>query len=91
MALDAAVARDCFIRDSWRCRHCRNRNGLHPHHLIYKSQCGPDALQNLLCLCAHCHRQHHDGFLTIEWGELGGNGPVKFTRNGWTPPWKGSL
>jgi hypothetical protein len=56
----------CFRRDGWKCRHCESRNGLHPHHVIYRSQQGPDALNNLITLCAVCHRAHHDGHLKIE-------------------------
>jgi hypothetical protein len=48
--------------------------------MIYKSAGGSNDTSNLLTLCWRCHRQHHDGFLSIEWGELGGNGPVQFTR-----------
>jgi 5-methylcytosine-specific restriction endonuclease McrA len=80
MALDKARARECFERDGWKCRHCRSREGLHPHHMIYKSAGGPDDLWNLCTLCYKCHRQHHDGFLTITWGAAYGNGPVQFTR-----------
>lgn len=74
------IARSCFERDGWKCRQCLSTSGLHPHHLVYKSHGGPDTLANLLTLDWRCHRMHHDGFLDIEWGELGGNGPVTFTR-----------
>jgi len=48
--------------------------------MIYKSAQGTNDVWNLLTLCWNCHRQHHDGFLTITWGLLRGNGPVQFTR-----------
>jgi 5-methylcytosine-specific restriction endonuclease McrA len=59
------IYRLCFTRDNWRCRHCGDRNVLHPHHVIYRSQQGPNELNNLLTLCWQCHRAHHDGFLEI--------------------------
>lgn len=65
MALDPKIAAACYRRDGWKCRYCSNRNGLHPHHFIYQSHGGPDTLNNLLTLCASCHRGHHDGFLKI--------------------------
>lgn len=66
MSLDPNLAKAVYIRDSWKCRHCNDRNALHPHHLIYKSHGGKDDLDNLITLCAQCHRAHHDGFLDIE-------------------------
>jgi 5-methylcytosine-specific restriction endonuclease McrA len=45
----------CFRRDSYKCRHCGNRNGIHPHHVIYKSHGGKDELNNLITLCHQCH------------------------------------
>lgn len=56
----------CFRRDSWRCRHCGDRNALHPHHVIYRSHQGPNELNNLITLCAQCHMAHHNGKLKIE-------------------------
>lgn len=61
-----ALARSCFRRDNWKCRHCGNCTGLHPHHVKYKSAGGADALDNLLTLCAKCHRDVHDRYLKIE-------------------------
>ena len=48
--------------------------------MVLRSKGGKDIVENLLCLCIRCHNANHDGFLTIEWGALGGNGPVQFTR-----------
>jgi 5-methylcytosine-specific restriction endonuclease McrA len=85
LPLTKTQAARCFVRDEWHCRHCKTSHGLHPHHMIYKSAGGPDTEDNLLTLCHNCHRMHHDGFLRIEWGTEGGNGPVTFTRlKGWT-------
>jgi HNH endonuclease len=79
--------RRCFTRDEWKCRHCGDRNGIHPHHVIYQSHQGPNELTNLITLCAQCHRAHHDGFLDIEvlW-IITNDVVVKFTRKkGWKP------
>ena len=87
MGLSPEISRACFVRDDWRCRHCRNREGIHPHHVVYKSHGGADTLYNLLTLCWKCHRAVHDGFLKIEVIELlGMNLVVKFWRQkGWKP------
>lgn len=95
--LDKAISRAVFERDGWMCRHCRERSGLHPHHLVYKSQRGPDEMWNLITLCSACHRAHHDGDLAIDFDAtwesdfpnlpiLLGVGPVRFRRlHGWKP------
>lgn len=87
MALSKELSHACFRRDGFKCRHCNNRNGLHPHHVVYKSQMGLDMLSNLLTLCACCHRGHHDGFLHIEVIDFTeDNVVVRFTRKGnWKP------
>jgi 5-methylcytosine-specific restriction endonuclease McrA len=63
--LPPKVAKACYIRDGWKCRHCKNRNDLHPHHVTYRSQQGAHELNNLLTLCWKCHQAEHDGFLLI--------------------------
>jgi 5-methylcytosine-specific restriction endonuclease McrA len=76
----AAAKKQMFVRDGYKCRHCRSRENLTPHHMVMRSQVGKDVLENLLCLCIKCHNAIHDGFLTIKWGAESGNGPVQFTR-----------
>jgi 5-methylcytosine-specific restriction endonuclease McrA len=77
----------CFVRDRFRCRHCNNMNGIHKHHIVYRSHQGSDELNNLLTLCHICHRAHHDGKLKIEVLEvLEDNLVVRFIRVGkWKP------
>jgi hypothetical protein len=78
----------CFRRDGWSCRHCHDRSGLHPHHVIYKSHGGKDELNNLLTLCAQCHLQGvHGHKLEIEVIEILENDlVVKFKRlQNWKP------
>ncbi len=46
-------------RDGWRCQHCGRRDQLQIHHLIHRSQSGADSEENLIVLCASCHRTLH--------------------------------
>jgi predicted HNH restriction endonuclease len=51
--------------------------GLHPHHVEYRSAGGEDELDNLVTLCAWCHAALHDGHLSIE---VVGKNNFKFWR-----------
>jgi 5-methylcytosine-specific restriction endonuclease McrA len=80
--LDKKIRTMCFDRDDWACRHCHNRNGIDPHHIVSKGRGGKDVLENLVCICRICHSAHHDGHLKIELID----GEVKFIRiRGWKP------
>jgi ATP-dependent DNA helicase RecQ len=46
-------------RDRWRCQDCGSSSDLHVHHLKKRSKLGDDALENLITLCAGCHRRRH--------------------------------
>ncbi len=46
-------------RDSWMCQHCGRREQLQIHHLVHRSQSGADSEENLIMLCASCHRSMH--------------------------------
>ena len=46
-------------RDRWRCQICGSSKDLQIHHLKRRSCLGDDALDNLIALCATCHRQWH--------------------------------
>lgn len=85
--LPPKVAKACFIRDEWKCRSCRNRNDLHPHHVTYRSQQGKHELNNLLTLCWKCHEAKHRGDLQIMVIEtLAFDLRVRFIRiGGWKP------
>jgi 5-methylcytosine-specific restriction endonuclease McrA len=77
-----------YWRDNFQCRHCKNRNGLHPHHVTFRSQGGNDDMNNVITLCACCHLDGvHKGNLKIEVVErTEDNVIVKFTRKGkWKP------
>ena len=70
------VSADVRRRDGGRCRNC-GAVGTETHHLIARSLGGGDEVDNLVTLCAECHRfvtghaliihgRHADGPLTFE-------------------------
>lgn len=62
-----ALDREVFERDGWRCRvpWCKRRQQLERHHVVPRSQGGPDTKENSVILCHGCHRDRHDGKLRI--------------------------
>jgi 5-methylcytosine-specific restriction endonuclease McrA len=46
-------------RDRWKCQRCGSSGNLQVHHLRYRGRLGPDALGNLISLCADCHGEEH--------------------------------
>ena len=40
----------------------RNAERLHAHHILYRSDCGPDTVENGIALCPTCHHRAHNGF-----------------------------
>jgi hypothetical protein len=77
-----------FGRDHYRCRHCKYRQNLTAHHIIFRSEGGPDATWNLVTLCDRCHSAVHRYELEIysDNEEVGADGILKFERvNGWRP------
>jgi len=63
--LDAKIygrlRRQVLERDGWRCQYCGTCGGLEIHHIQRRSQLGHDREENLITLCAGCHRQLHWG------------------------------
>jgi 5-methylcytosine-specific restriction endonuclease McrA len=55
------LRRRVLERDVWRCQDCDSSKDLHVHHLTKRSKLGDDALDNLITLCASCHKQRHNG------------------------------
>ena len=53
------LARAVLARDGWRCQDCGTAHNLQVHHLRARSQFGDDAEENLITLCAGCHRARH--------------------------------
>ena len=50
---------EVLLRDGWRCQTCGAGTNLHVHHIQKRSQGGQDTNENLITLCAKCHRFQH--------------------------------
>jgi 5-methylcytosine-specific restriction endonuclease McrA len=49
-----------FDRDNYTCQECgSNQLDKAPHHIVFKSQGGEDAPENLITLCIVCHGKKH--------------------------------
>jgi len=48
-----------LCRDSWRCQCCGTMSNLQVHHKQFRSRSGDDSEENLITLCARCHREMH--------------------------------
>ncbi len=48
-------------RDGWRCQVCGSLYELEVHHMQRRSRQGDDSSENLITLCADCHRAIHAG------------------------------
>lgn len=46
-------------RDGWKCQSCGRRDQLQLHHIVHRSQSGPDCEENLIVVCNECHRSFH--------------------------------
>lgn len=65
------LAAQVMERDGHRCRNCRcTANTAWPalaaHHIIFRSQGGPDTAENLITICGQCHNAIHERRLFIE-------------------------
>jgi hypothetical protein len=43
-------------RDNHECRFCESDDNLHTHHIVPRSADGSDDLENLITVCASCHK-----------------------------------
>jgi 5-methylcytosine-specific restriction endonuclease McrA len=63
LRLDAAsyesLRQQVLRRDSWRCQFCGTTSTLEVHHKEFRSHSGHDSEENLITLCAACHREIH--------------------------------
>ncbi len=46
-------------RDHWKCQLCGAMTNLEVHHEQFRSHSGDDTQENLITLCAGCHKQLH--------------------------------
>jgi 5-methylcytosine-specific restriction endonuclease McrA len=47
-------------RDGWQCQSCGSSRHLQVHHRKFRSRLGDDTAENLITLCADCHRAEHE-------------------------------
>ena len=48
-----------LTRDGWRCQKCGVSANLEVHHITPRNLLGHDKAENLITLCARCHRKSH--------------------------------
>jgi 5-methylcytosine-specific restriction endonuclease McrA len=51
--------RQVLQRDGWRCQMCGSMQRLQVHHVQFRSHSGGDLEENLITLCAECHKNVH--------------------------------
>ena len=58
-----------LARDNYTCQKCKGKSKdsrLEVHHIVFRSQGGPDIVINLITLCKTCHQALHNGEFTIK-------------------------
>jgi 5-methylcytosine-specific restriction endonuclease McrA len=55
----AGLRTQALERDRWRCQFCGSSDNLQVHHQRPRGKNGDDCLENLITLCASCHRNVH--------------------------------
>lgn len=60
-----ALCKVVDARDGRRCRVCGAGGEIHRHHIVKRSQGGPDTLENVITLCPQCHTDVHNARLYI--------------------------
>lgn len=55
-----ALCKQVLERDGWRCQWCGSLRNLQVHHRRFRSRLGDDTTENLITLCADCHRAEHE-------------------------------
>ncbi|HEV7719781.1 MAG TPA: HNH endonuclease signature motif containing protein, partial [Iamia sp.] len=61
---------------------CDSHLWIEAHHIIHWEDHGETATDNLLCLCAHHHRLHHQGLLGITGNADAPDGMIFTTATG---------
>lgn len=66
----AKIRHECYERDVHCCVWCGRyveEEQAHPHHIVFRSQGGANAKENIATLCVACHRAIHDlNYRTLE-------------------------
>ena len=71
--------RQCvLVRDGYRCRVCKTREGVDVHHIRFRSVGGEDSTANCAAICRICHGGVHAYRLVIS-GDA--NGKLKIERS----------
>jgi len=82
-AMGGAVAyAQVYQRDRWRCASpiCRSRN-VTPHHIVFRSHGGGEAMGNLVSVCTKCHLELvHLGKMQVSGDADGG---LVWQADGW--------
>jgi 5-methylcytosine-specific restriction endonuclease McrA len=84
----STLSKSILERDGWKCRSCFSRCALHVHHIVFRSQQGPDEASNLITLCSSCHDGVHKDVKHGQYGlviEIVQPGVVRMIRR---PDWK---
>ncbi len=56
-------------RDGYKCQHCKGKSKdkhLQCHHIVFRSDGGPDTPENLITLCRTCHQALHAGEIELK-------------------------
>jgi len=53
------LSSEVLARGGWRCQDCGTARNLQVHHILTRGRLGDDAEENLIALCAGCHRARH--------------------------------
>ena len=58
-----------LARDNYQCQSgqkCKHSDKLHVHHIVFRSNGGTNAPENLITLCEKCHKDLHDGKFVLK-------------------------
>lgn len=57
--IDKETRARVYKRDGYRCALCDDSRRIQAHHVVFRSQGGPDTEMNLITLCPRCHAAAH--------------------------------
>lgn len=62
------TARNVALRRDRVCQSCGDEEDLHAHHIVPRSEGGPDTPENLVILCKYCHPKYEGTNVRPKWG-----------------------